>query len=130
MLFITIFAIFSIILLLVHFLIFTPSKSYYKIRTFRDFKLVYENLCWKQSKQIGKRVAREAFLLSICLRSFFPIRPLVRLCGKRTSLEENVGAIDVWNVGAKHAYLFFFFFFSIMLFLTRKNHRRSDWWKS
>lgn len=76
------------------FLIFTPSKSYYKIRTFRDFKR-YENLCWKRSKQIGKRIAREAFLLSICLRSFFPIRPLVRLCGKRTSLEKNVGAIDV-----------------------------------
>lgn len=40
---------------------------------------------------------------------FFPIRPLVRLCGKRTSLEKNVGRDRSFKTWVRNAPIFFSF---------------------
>lgn len=90
-----------------------------------------KNLCWKQSKQIGKRIPREAFLLSICLRSFFPHSPTRSIMRQKDKFGEKRGRDRCLKRGCKTRLCFslFFFFFSIMLFFTRKNHRRPDSWK-
>lgn len=133
MLFITIFYNFC------NLLYYPLTCSFPYFYTIKEVTIKYEhfeisNLCMKTcagnnpSKSANALLAKLSFYRSVCDR-FFPFAHSFDYAAKG-QVWRKTWARSMFETWVQNTPIFFFFLFSIMLFLTRKNHRRSDWWKS